>query len=145
MSPFLQLAFSLIVILLAAKAAGYLAARFGQPSVLGELLVGLLLGPTLLDITHLQFITDAHLGEVINQLAELGVLLLMFIASLELHLSEMARSMRVSALAGSIGVILPVFFGWLLGEGFNMGADAAVFLGLSMGATSVSISAQTLM
>jgi Kef-type K+ transport system membrane component KefB len=145
MSPFLQLAFSLIVILLAAKAAGYLAARFGQPSVLGELLVGLLLGPTLLDITHLQFITDAHLGEVINQLAELGVLLLMFIAGLELHLSEMARSMRVSALAGSIGVILPVYFGWLLGEGFNMGADAAVFLGLSMGATSVSISAQTLM
>jgi len=52
MSIFLQLAFLIAVILLAAKAAGYLSVRLGQPSVLGELLVGILLGPSLLDLLH---------------------------------------------------------------------------------------------
>ena len=56
MSIFLQLAFLIAVILLAAKAAGYVSVRLGQPSVLGELLVGILLGPSLLDLLHLPFI-----------------------------------------------------------------------------------------
>ena len=82
MSVFLQLALLIAVILLAAKAAGYLSVRLGQPSVLGELLVGILLGPSLLDILHLPFVTG-HLGETIKELGELGVLLLMFIAGLD--------------------------------------------------------------
>jgi Kef-type K+ transport system membrane component KefB len=145
MTPFLQLAFSLVVILVAAKLAGYLTSRLGQPSVLGELLVGVLLGPSLLDITHIQFITDAHLGEVLSQLGELGVLLLMFIAGLELHFSELARNTRVSALSGTFGVVLPVALGYAVGTAFGMRPAAAGFLGLALGATSVSISAQTLM
>ncbi|NTW37925.1 MAG: cation:proton antiporter, partial [Syntrophobacteraceae bacterium] len=62
MSPFLQLAVELSIILLAAKAAGYLSTRLGQPSVLGEILVGLLLGPSLLDIAHLAFIQSETLA-----------------------------------------------------------------------------------
>ncbi len=145
MSPFLQLALELVIILIAAKLAGYLIARLGQPSVLGAILVGVLLGPSLLDIVHLPFVTSESLGEAIHELGELGVLLLMFIAGLELHLSELTRNMRVSALAGTLGVLLPVGLGWGLGRLFGQTGDAAFFLGLTMGATSVSISAQTLM
>ena len=144
MSVFLQLAFLIAIILLAAKAAGYLSVRLGQPSVLGELLVGILLGPSLLDLLHLPFITG-HLGETIKELGELGVLLLMFIAGLELHLNELTRNIKVSAFAGIMGVLAPVALG--AGSGLLLGLDLepALFLGLTLGATSVSISAQTLM
>jgi len=145
MSVFLQLAFLIAVILLAAKAAGYLSVRLGQPSVLGELLVGILLGPSLLDLLYLPFIEGEKLGETIKELGELGVLLLMFIAGLELHLDELTRNTKVSALAGIMGVLTPVALGAGTGLLFNFGWEAALFLGLTLGATSVSISAQTLM
>jgi Kef-type K+ transport system membrane component KefB len=145
MSTFLQLACELAIILLAAKAAGYIATRLNQPSVLGELLAGLLLGPSLLDIAHLPFIQSDTLSTTIGELGEMGVLLLMFIAGLELHLNELIRNTKVAALAGSLGVLFPVGFGWALGLLFGLDGNAALFLGLTLGATSVSISAQTLM
>ena len=144
MTTFLQLALLLSIILLAAKLAGYLSVRLGQPSVLGELLVGILLGPTLLDILHLPFI-DPELAHFIDELGEIGVLLLMFIAGLELHLNELTRNTRVAAFGGSLGVLLPAVLGWMAGRLFGMDNAASVFLGLTLGATSVSISAQTLM
>ena len=145
MSIFLQLAFLIAVILLAAKAAGYLSVRLGQPSVLGELLVGILLGPSLLNLLHLPFIEGEKLGETIKELGELGVLLLMFIAGLELHLDELTRNTKVSAFAGIMGVLAPVALGTGTGLLFGFEMEAALFLGLTLGATSVSISAQTLM
>ncbi len=145
MSIFLQLAFLIAVILLAAKAAGYLSVRLGQPSVLGELLVGILLGPSLLDLLHLPFIEGEKLGETIKELGELGVLLLMFIAGLELHLDELTRNTKVSAFSGIMGVLAPVALGTGTGLLFGFEMVPALFLGLTLGATSVSISAQTLM
>jgi Kef-type K+ transport system membrane component KefB len=144
-SSFLQLVFLIALILVAAKASGYLATKLGQPSVLGELIVGLLLGPSLLNIAHLPFITDTHISDTIYELGELGVLLLMFIAGLELHLSDLAKNTKVAAYSGVLGVIIPVGFGFLAGEMFGMSLENSVFLGLTLGATSVSISAQTLM
>jgi Kef-type K+ transport system membrane component KefB len=145
MSPFLELIFVLLVIIFAAKLGGYISIKLGQPSVLGELLVGILLGPTLVDITHLTFIQDTHLTEVVIELGELGVLLLMFIAGLELHLNELTKNVRVSAYAGTLGVVVPVVMGWGAGTLFGYETPAALFMGLILGATSVSISAQTLM
>ena len=145
MTPFLQLAFVLSIILLFAKIGGFLSTRIGQPAVLGELLVGLVLGPSLVDLTHLYFITDVHLPEIIHEMGELGVLLLMFLAGLELHLSELARNTKVSAYSGILGVLVPTGLGFLVGRLFGMETDHAIFLGFTLGATSVSISAQTLM
>lgn len=146
MSPFLQLALALMVIITMAKLAGYLSYRLGQPAVLGELLVGLLLGPSLLDFLHLSFFTiEAHTDQVIQELAEFGVLLLMFIAGLDLHLSDLVKSGKVSALAGTLGVVAPVGMGYVLGKLFGMTDTGALFVGLTLAATSVSISAQTLM
>lgn len=144
MTTFLQLALLLSVILLAAKIAGYLSVRLGQPSVLGELLVGIILGPSVIDILHLPFIEPA-LAHTIAELAELGVLLLMFIAGLELHLDELTRNTRVAAYGGFLGVLVPTVSGWGVGRLFGLNNETAIFLGLTLGATSVSISAQTLM
>jgi Kef-type K+ transport system membrane component KefB len=145
MSPFLQRAFELVVILLAAKAAGYISTRLGQPSVLGELLVGVLLGPSLVNILALPFINNASLGVTISDLSQLGVLLLMFIAGLELHLGELTSHRRVSLLASLGGLLLSIGLGWGGGRLFGLTASAALLLGLALGATSVSISARTLL
>lgn len=143
MTLFLQLAFLLSIILFSAKMAGYISIRLGQPSVLGELLVGILLGPTIINLFDLPFI-EHELIETVAKLGELGVLLLMFLAGLELHLGEMRQNVRVAALAGLMGVVAPVFLGWGTGLLFGFEQSASIFLGLTLGATSVSISAQTL-
>jgi Kef-type K+ transport system membrane component KefB len=145
MSPFLQLAFELVVILLAAKAAGYLSTRLGQPSVLGELLAGVLLGPSLINILGLPFISSSSLSTTISELSELGVLLLMFIAGLELHLGELAGHRKVALLSSTGGLLLSIGLGWGAGRLFGLQNTAALLMGVALGATSVSISARTLM
>ncbi len=146
MSSFLQLAVILAILIIAAKLGGYISLRLGQPSVLGELLAGLLLGPSVVDILHATpLVTDEHLPETIHQLAEVGVLLLMFIAGLDLHISDLAKSGKVAVLAGTLGVVVPVALGYAVGQLFDLGFLPSLFLGLILAATSVSISAQTLM
>lgn len=144
MSDFLQLIAELSIILVAAKLAGYASTRLRQPSVFGELLVGVILGPSLLDITHFGFITNTHLDEVIYELGEIGVLLLMFLAGLELNMKDLTKNSRAALLAGVLGVAVPVGSGILFGSLLSMDFNHALFLGLTLGATSVSISAQVL-
>ncbi|GAB4481680.1 MAG: cation:proton antiporter [Anaerolineales bacterium] len=145
MTPFLQLTLAIAIMISLAKLCGYLSYRLGQPAVLGELLVGILLGPSLIDFFHLSFITDQHLHEVIRELAELGVMLLMFLAGLELHISELLKSSKVALLAGVLGVLFPLGLGAGAGVLFDLAPKNSLFLGLTLAATSVSISAQTLM
>jgi len=145
MTPFLQFVIAIVIIIAAAKIGGYISLKLGQPSVLGELAVGIILGPSVLDMLHWAPFTDKHMGEAIAHIAELGVLLLMFIAGLELHLSDLAKSGKVSAFAGSLGVFLPLGMGYGLARAFSFDDQSALFIGLILAATSVSISAQTLM
>jgi len=144
---FLNFILALVIIIVAAKAGGYISVRLNQPSVLGELLVGLILGPTMLNMLHTwpMFSADERLGEAITFMAELGVLLLMMLAGLEMHLPELLRSGKVSALAGGFGIVLPLFLGWGVAILFGVDTTEALFIGLALAATSVSISAQTLM
>ncbi|MHC1739959.1 MAG: cation:proton antiporter [Anaerolineaceae bacterium] len=144
MSDFLQLAVILVIILIAAKLAGYLSTLIHQPAVFGELLIGVLLGPSLFNIINLPIITSTHLNDYISELGEIGVLLLMFLAGLELRLKDLARNTRVAAVSGILGVVLPVSLGLLFGELTGMDFNHSLFLGLTLGATSVSISAQVL-
>ncbi len=145
MTPFLQFAIALVIIIAAAKFGGYISLKLGLPSVLGELAVGIILGPSILDIFHWAPFTDKHLGEAIAHIAELGVLLLMFIAGLDLHLSDLAKAGKVSAFAGTLGVLLPLGMGYGLARAYSIDPQAALFIGLILAATSVSISAQTLL
>lgn len=144
MSPFLQFLLALGVIVTAAKLGGLISVRLGQPSVLGELLAGLVLGPTVLDLFGLPAFSDAYLPENIQHLAEVGVILLMFIAGLEIDLGEMVRSGRAAMLTGVGGVLFPIVLGALAAWPFGFPWTHALFLGIVLSATSVSISAQTL-
>ena len=128
-----------------AKGSGYLSTRLGQPAVLGELLAGLVLGPTLLDMMHWSVFDDPHLEETLYHLAHLGVLFLMFVAGLEVDLEAMARSGKPAVLAGVLGVIAPVILGIGTTLPFGFDVQRSLFMGLVLAATSVSISAQTLM
>jgi Kef-type K+ transport system membrane component KefB len=148
MSPeFLDLLIALAIIIVAAKVCGYITIRLGQPSVLGELLAGMILGPTLLNIFHTVplFENPEHLGETVTEFAEIGVLLLMMLAGLELHLSELLKSGKVSAVTGTLGVFVPVIMGYGTAVFFGLDSTEALFVGIALSATSVSISAQTLM
>ena len=135
MSSFLQLSIILATLLVAAKAAGYISTRIKQPSVFGEILVGILLGPSLLNIMQFNFITDSHIGEVIQLMGELGVLLLMFLAGLELHINDLLKNARVAAYSGILGVVVPVGLGLGFGELLGMDFQHSLFLGLTLGAT----------
>jgi len=149
LTPFLQLVLSLIVIIAGAKLGGLLANRLRQPAVLGELLVGLLLGPSVVNLLRQGILTNPDnpllLPEMIFELADLGVVCLMFLAGLEIELPEMFRGGRVSVLAGINGVIVPLALGTLTALLFGYHGQSAFFVGIILTATSVSISAQTLL
>ncbi len=154
MAHILQLLLLLVIIILASKLAGALANRIGQPAVFGEILAGLVLGPTFLDVLNLplfQHTPPSMHGPVgslqgsVADLADLGVLLLMFIAGLETDLVEMRRVGRVAFWSAFGGVVLPLVSGAALAVAFGLPLLwEGLFIGTILTATSVSISAQTL-
>lgn len=144
MSPLLQLLLLIAVIVLSAKLAGWLTSRLRQPAVLGELLMGLILGPSVIDLLHQPAFGETA-AETIHLLAELGVIILMLIAGLEVDLRELRRAGWSALLAGLLGVILPLAGGWGLARLFGYDSETAFATGVLLTATSVSISAQTLL
>ena len=150
----LQVLLLLALAVAAAKLAGTLATRIGQPSVFGEILVGLLLGPTVLDILAWPVFLPADsasglptsLAALMRDLSDLGVLLLMFVAGLETDLGEMRRVGQVAFWSATGGVLLPLIGGaaTAVAFGFPLYWDG-IFIGTILTATSVSISAQTLL
>lgn len=144
MLPFLQFVIAIIIIIFAAKAAGYLSYKLGQPAVMGEVLAGLLLGPSLLNFLSWPVFTDTHLNVTISHLAEVGVLLLVFLAGLELYLPELIKAGKGAVVTGSLGFALTLGLGFVLALFFAFETKQALFLGLMLAPTSIGISAQTL-
>ncbi|MFO7681351.1 MAG: cation:proton antiporter [Chloroflexota bacterium] len=146
LQEFLNLILALAGIITVAKISGYISVRLGQPSVLGELIAGIILGPTFLNFLGWPiFREDLFLSETITMMAEIGVILLMMLAGLELNLDDLLKSGKVSALSGTLGVIFPLMLGAGTALLFGAEMDSAIFIGLTLSATSVSISAQTLL
>lgn len=134
------------LIIAGAQIAGAAARTWGQPRVFGELLVGIALGPTLLDMLHWRVFADPELLSVtIEELAELGVLFLMFTVGLEVHLRELLEVGRVAIWGGVLGAVLPVLLSVPAVLLFDFSREEAIFTGVVLAATSVSISAQTLL
>ncbi|MCZ7539674.1 MAG: cation:proton antiporter [Anaerolineae bacterium] len=134
------------LIIAGAQVAGAAARAIGQPRVFGELLIGIVLGPTLLNMLHWDFLSDPELLAVtIEQLAELGVLFLMFTVGLEVHLRELLQVGRVAIWGGTLGAVLPVLLSVPAVLLFDFSREEAIFAGVVLAATSVSISAQTLL
>lgn len=131
-----MLVFQLAIILLASKIAGDVSVRLGQPSVLGKLLIGIVLGPSMLGLVH-----DT---EILEELSQIGVILLMFIAGLETDIDEFKRTGKASSFVGIGGIIVPLLLGYVSGTILNLSPIESWFLGLLLSATSVSISVQAL-
>ncbi|MDI2585800.1 cation:proton antiporter [Psychrobacillus sp. NEAU-3TGS] len=126
----------IIIILLATKVAGQLSIRLGQPSVLGKIIVGIILGPALLGWVH-----DT---EIVSIFSQIGVLLLMFLAGLETNLKDLNRNLKAASLVAIGGIIAPIIGGYIGSQYYGLSVSESIFIGLLLSATSVSISVQTL-
>jgi Na+:H+ antiporter len=142
--PIAFVALALAVILGMAKLGGHLAERIGQPPVLGELLVGVLLGNLhLLGITGLETVKA---NSTVDALARLGVILLLFEVGLESTVRDMLKVGLRSLVVAVLGVVAPWVLGWGVGALLlpEHSTYAHAFLGAVLTATSVGITARVL-
>jgi Kef-type K+ transport system membrane component KefB len=147
LTEIVQLFLALGLIIVFAKTFGYISTRFHQPAVLGELVAGILIGPSVIDLLHTVsiFPDGASVEHTIIEIAEIGVLLLMFSAGLEIDLEGMAKVGSSAISAGILGVVVPVLLTLLISVLFGYPGEISLFIGLMLAATSVSISAQVML
>jgi Kef-type K+ transport system membrane component KefB len=134
--------FGIAILLMAAKLGG-LIERFGQPSVLGELIIGVIIGN--LGLVGFHFFDSFRGNEIISFLAELGVVILLFQIGLESNIQKMREVGLRAFLVAAVGVILPFVLGtYVVGPLVFPGLQsiAYLFLGASLTATSVGITAR---
>jgi Kef-type K+ transport system membrane component KefB len=135
---------ALAIILAAAKIGGDLATRLRQPAVLGELVAGVILGNLgLLGISSLDALKT---NGTLAVLAELGVIILLFQVGLESTVRDMLKVGLSAVLVAILGVVAPFALGWLVGALLlpDQGTYAHAFLGATLTATSVGITARVL-
>jgi Kef-type K+ transport system membrane component KefB len=122
--------------LVGAKVFGELAERLGQPAVLGELLAGVILGPSVIGLVPL--------SDAVFELAEIGVVLLLFEVGLETDLEELARVGAPALLVALAGMVLPFAGGYAVTVALGHSTLTATFVGAAMTATSIGITARVL-
>jgi Kef-type K+ transport system membrane component KefB len=130
-----------------AKAMGYISYRLHQPAVLGELLAGLIIGPTILNfLGYLPLFPDGHSVEhTLIEIAEVGVLLLMFMAGLEVDPKSLLKVGKPAIGAGVVGVFVPMLIIIPVVMMFGYTFPKALFVGILLASMSTSISAQVMM
>ena len=133
----------LTILLFIAKVFGLVAKRIGVPEVVGQIVAGLLLGPAILNI-----VTES---DFLQQMAEIGVMMIMFEAGLDTNLDEMRKTGIKAAVIAFMGVIVPITLGMVLYMAFygfaGPGSDQflqGLFIGTIISATSVSITVAAL-
>ncbi|MBQ8411986.1 MAG: cation:proton antiporter, partial [Ruminiclostridium sp.] len=143
METTIELFKDLAIIILAAKVCGIWAKKLKAPQVVGEIIAGLLIGPSVLGLVDQ--------SDILASMAEIGVVLLMFGAGLETNFKELMKTGPKALLVAVVGVFVPLLGGFLLYGCFygfgDMGSDEfyrGVFIGTIMTATSVGITVQTL-
>lgn len=119
-----------------AKLLAELCERLKMPGIVGGLLAGVLLGPSMLN--WIQY------NDLLHALAELGVMFLLFQVGLEVKASELLKVGKTALTVAVVGVILPFLFGWAILLGAHHKQMEAIFMGATMVATSVGITAQVL-
>ena len=138
--PSLELPFfaNLLILLVLARLFGEVMERFKQPAMIGEILAGVLLGPTLLNFIHRT--------EELKVISELGVFLLVIIAGLEIHLEEIIKSMKGRNIIISIAAFfIPLISGYLVGNYFGQDVMSTIFIGLCVAITALPVSIRILM
>ncbi|MBZ5569119.1 MAG: cation:proton antiporter [Acidobacteriia bacterium] len=150
MDTSLQCLLFIAVLILFAKAMAHMGSRISLPLVLGELAAGVVLGPTVLNIWRFSWFSSpnpnaASLPAVFQVLAQLGVVALMFLAGLETDIRLLRASVAPAFWAATGGVLLPMAGGALVSRIAGFGWPEAIFIGTVLTATSVTITAQTLL
>lgn len=136
--------FDIALILLSTKVLALVTKKFSMPQVVGALLAGLVLGPAMLNVLHE---TD-----FIKQIAELGVIVLMFTAGLETNFTELKKTGKASFIIALLGVVVPLVGGFFVASFYNQTSSSDgvsnvlqnIFIGVILTATSVSITVETL-
>lgn len=127
---------NLFILFVAAKAAGIVFERLKQPAVIGELLAGIIIGPSALGFVHHSTVSDA--------VATLGVMILMFAVGLETRLSEMRKVGAQATIVALLGILFPFLSVYFLVLWLGGSTVSALFIGTACGATSVGITARVL-
>ena len=129
---------NLLILLLSAKLLGELAERFKQPSMIGEVIAGVILGPSLLNII-------SSPGEI-KVIAELGVFMLIVLAGMEIEVEEIRNSIRGKNIwIALLGFIIPMASGIAIGLIFHFSNTFTIFLGLCIAITALPVSIRILM
>ena len=128
-----QILLKFLIILIAAKLAGWACHRLKQSAVLGELLVGMLLGVSLFNII------TPEIKEIFTFLAEFGVIILLFEVGLESNIYKLLKVGLASTLVAVVGVVLPFFMGFFLFQSLGYSALVSMFVGATLTATSVGV------
>ena len=126
--------FAFALILVAAKIASEICDRIGVPAVIGEIAIGICIGPSVLGLVD---ISDA-----VRILAEVGVIILLAQVGLEMNVGELRKVGRASLIVALIGVAAPMSLGFGAGQLLGESTNASLFLGAALAATSVGITAR---
>lgn len=140
MMPHLELPFftNLLILLVFARLFGEVFERFKQPAMIGEIIAGIILGPSLLNIIHRT--------EDIKVISELGVFLLVIIAGLEINIDDIIKSSRgKNFIISVLAFFFPIFCGFLVGHFFGQEIMTSVFIGLCVAITALPVSVRILM
>ncbi len=132
----LPLPLAMLIIFGSAKLLAEICERLGQPGIVGEILAGALIGPSVLG-----WITP---NDTLKSLSDLGVMFLLFGVGLEVKASELLKVGAKATLVATLGVIVPFFAGWGIMSAWGVPQVEAIFVGASMVATSVGITASVL-
>jgi Kef-type K+ transport system membrane component KefB len=127
---------AMLIVFGTAKVFAELFERIGQPGLVGEILAGVLIGPSVLNwIQPSAFLTA---------LADLGAMFLLFRVGLEVKASELLKVGGTATLVATLGVVVPQILGWAIMRAWGAPQIEAIFVGAAMVATSVGITAQVL-
>ena len=128
----------LLIVLLVAKVLGELMERIGQPSMIGEVLAGVIIGPSLLNLVQNTY--------ELKVVADLGVFLLIIIAGMEIEVEEIVKSIRGrSGWISILGFLIPFVSGFFIGKLFHNNSTFSIVLGLCIAITALPVSIRILM
>jgi Kef-type K+ transport system membrane component KefB len=138
--PHFELPFftNLLILLVSARILGEVFERFKQPAMIGEIIAGIILGPSVLNLIHRT--------EDIKVISELGIFLLVIIAGLEINIDDILKSLKGKNIIISLmAFFIPIFGGVAVGYFFEQDIMTTVFIGLCVAITALPVSIRILM
>ncbi|NUO83684.1 cation:proton antiporter, partial [candidate division KSB1 bacterium] len=151
--PLSILLLQVIVIIMAARVFGYLFQKIGQPAVMGEIVAGILLGPSFLGMLspgmEAFLFPEASMG-ALKLLSQIGVILFMFVVGFELNLQDLRQKAHAAVLVSHVSIVVPFFLGGafalftyrFLAEANVSFTAFALFIGIAMSVTALPVLAR---